>query len=280
MRNTVLVTGGTGKTGRRIVQRLEACGFPVKAASRTANAPNRVRFDWYDATSFTAALENVRSVYLIAPADTTESLDAMRPFLEQAVAAGVERFVLLSSSSIEQGGLLMGQVHEWLAQQSVPYTVLRPSWFMQNFSESQHLMGICHADMIRSATGDGKVGFIDAEDIAAVAVEALTDPTFSHTELVLTGPAAISYDKVAQIISDAVGRPISHKRLDANELGKMFREMGVTADFADVLVQLDIAISEGVENRTTDNVHTVTGREAGGFEVFAQREASVWKVES
>lgn len=280
MRDTILVTGGTGKTGRRIVQQLEARGIPVKASSRTANASNRVRFDWYDTTSFAAALEDVRSVYLVAPADTAESLGAMRPFLEQAVTAGVKRFVLLSSSSLEQGGALMGQVHEWLAQQSVPYTVLRPSWFMQNFSESQHLMGICRADMIRSATGDGKAGFIDAEDIAAVAVEALMDPTFSHTELILTGPAAISYNEVAQIISGAVGRPISHNRLDANELGKMFREMGVAADFADVLVQMDIAISEGVENRTTDNVHMVTGREAGSFEAFAQREAAVWKVAS
>lgn len=267
----ILVTGATGNTGSRVVSQLTALGHTVKAASRRATA-QAVRFDWYDSTTHGDALHGADRIYLVPPIGDPDPAAVMVPFLKQARAAGVRRAVLLSSSAIPSGGPGVGQVHGLLPDLFDQWAVLRPSWFMQNFTD-HHL----HADSIRddgvilTATGTGRVGFIDADDIAAVAVRALTDETAPDTDLVITGPQALSYDDVAGIITQVTGRTVSHRPLTYQQMCDRLVAAGIPEQFAAMLAGMDCAIAEGAEDRTTDTVERTTGRPARSFREYAKR---------
>jgi uncharacterized protein YbjT (DUF2867 family) len=198
----------------------------------------------------------------------------MLPFLRQARAAGVHRAVLLSSSAIPAGGPAVGQVHQALPGLFTQWAVLRPSWFMQNFvGATPHARSIGEDGTIRTASGSGRVGFVDADDIAAVAVRALTDEQAPNTDLILTGPQTLSYDDVATIITEVTGRAVAHRQLSFEQLrDRWAAEMPL--EFATMLAGLDRAIAGGAEDRTSDTVERLTGRPPGTFRAFAEREAS------
>ena len=274
MVDRVLVTGGTGKTGALVAQQLAARGVEARVATRNAAMPDQIRFEWGDVGSHRAALVGVDAIYLVAPTDRTDHLSVMRQLLEQAVEQGVAQLVLLSASSVDEGGPMMGEVHAWLHANAPRWTVLRPSWFMQNLV-TQHLPSIIDEGCIYSATQDGRVPFIDAADIAAVAVEALLDPAFSSGERVLTGPEALSYDDVADRISAVAQRPVRHCRLSVEELAHRYTGFGIPEDYAGTLARMDEAISHGAEDRTTTEVEQATRRKPTKLTAFlaAHREA-------
>ena len=275
----ILITGGTGKVGRRIAAQLRDSGVTPRVATRQVRRPGEVRFDWADPGSFDAALRGVGTVYLVAPPSTAGgTLAAMRPFLDHAMSRGVGRFVLQSASALEAGGPMMGAVHTYLRAHAPRWAVLRPTWFMQNFSEQQHLPTIRDEGAIYSATGDGRVAFIAAEDIAAVAARALTEPAFPDRDLVLTGPQPLSYDEVAAVVAGVIGRPVVHRRLQESELACRFAQGGMDAAHARTLAAMDTAIARGSEDRVTDGVRAVTGRSPGDFRAFAEANADVWRA--
>ncbi|KPC95255.1 NAD(P)H-binding protein [Streptomyces albus] len=273
----VLVVGATGTTGSRTAARLTAESHRVKAASRRA-APvagaEPVRFDWYDTATHAPALEGVDRVYLVPPVGDPDPAAVMLPFLRQARAAGVRRAVLLSSSAVPSGGPAVGLVHQALPGLFPEWAVLRPSWFMQNFTgDHLHARGIREDGTVRSATGSGRVGFVDADDIAEVAVRALTDDRAPDTDLVLTGPEALSYDDVAAVLTEVTGRPVVHHRLTQTQLRDRLAAE-VPAEFAGILAGMDGAIAQGAEDRVTDTVQRLTGRPPHSFRTVAERELS------
>ncbi|MEU1819003.1 NAD(P)H-binding protein [Streptomyces roseifaciens] len=274
----VLVVGATGTTGSRTTAQLIAAGYRVKAASRRATAlpgAEPVRFDWYDPATFGAALDGADRVYLVPPVGDPDPAAVMLPFLHRARAAGVHRAVLLGSSAIPAGGPGVGAVHQALPGLFSQWAVLRPSWFMQNFTGA-HL----HADSIRehgailTAAGTGRVGFVDAEDIAAVAVRALTDDRAPNTDLVLTGPEVLSHDDIASIVTEITGRHVAHRHLTYDDLRDRLAAL-MPQEFAAMLAGMDRAIAGGAEDRTTDTVQRLTGRPPHGFRAVAERELSV-----
>ena len=277
MRDQILITGGTGKTGSRLAQQLRERGVRFRVASRSPQGAGSMRFDWRDVTTFAPTLEDVRAVYLVAPTDTTEPLEAMQPFLETALTAGIERFVLLSASILEADGPMMGQVHGFLKRRAPNWNVLRPTWFMQNFSEGPHHATICEEGVIYSATGQGRVPFIDASDIARVAATALLDSGFPNGDLVLTGPQALSYDEVAQTLSEILGRQIAHCHLSEAELAARHVQQGLPPNYASVLAAMDTAIAGGAEDRVTGEVRRTTGRAPLNFRSFATDEREAWE---
>ena len=277
MNDHVLVTGGTGKTGRRVATQLRANGVPCHIATREPREPGQVRFDWLDETSFAGALDRVRAIYMVAPGNVAEPLSAMRPFIDRALESGVDRLVLLSSSMLEEGGPMMGAVHAYLHHHSPGWTVLRPSWFTQNFSEHQHVETIRREGRIYSSTEGGRVPFVDAGDIAAVATEALTDRTFANGDAILTGPASISYDQAADTIARVSGRPVEHVRLNVDALATRFEAIGIERGYADILAGMDAAIAAGAEDRVSDAVKRITGKEPLSFDAFAALNADVWR---
>lgn len=270
---TTLVIGASGTTGSRVVARLVAVGHGAKAASRRATpipgaAP--VRFDWYDPSTHAAALAGADRVYLIPPPADPDPGAVMVPFLRQARAAGVHRAVLLSSSAIPEGGPAVGSVHKALPDLVEQWAVLRPSWFMQNFTgEHAHALSIQEHGSILTATGSGRVGFIDAEDIAAVAFHALTDEHAPGTDLVLTGPEALSYDDIAATMTEVTGRLVVHRSLSYEQMRDRLAAQ-IPEEFAAMLAGMDRAIAEGSEDRLTDAVQRLTGRPARTFRAFLE----------
>jgi uncharacterized protein YbjT (DUF2867 family) len=271
----VLITGGKGKTGRRVASRLTAKGIGVAIGTRTPDGPKDRRFDWADPSS-ASAFDGCDAVYLVAPTDRTDHLAVMQPLLQEALARGVRRFVLLSSSLLVPGGPMMGEVHAWLAKSAPEWAVLRPSWFMQNFSEGPHATTIREEGTIYSATATGRVGFIDAEDIAASAAACLTATTPLNSDVILTGPDALSYDDTAAIIAAAVGRPVRHMSLDPVALAARFVTQGLPPDYAKMLTDLDAHIAAGAEDCTTSGVEQVTGQRPASFHAFANRVLESW----
>jgi ergot alkaloid biosynthesis protein len=272
---TTLVIGATGTTGSRVVSRLVAAGQRVKAAGRRAtdvDGAQAVRFDWNDTATFDEALDGVARVYLVPPLASLEPAAVMLPFLKQGHAAGVRRAVLLSSSAIPCGGPAVGQVHQALPGLFEEWAVLRPSWFMQNFTgDHPHAQSVRTDGTLLTATGEGRVGFVDADDIAAVAVHALTTAQAPNTDLVLTGPQALSYGDVAAVLTEVTGRTVAHRQLTYEQMRDRLAA-GIPAEFAELLAGMDRAIAEGAEDRTTDTVQRLTGRPPRSFRAFVERE--------
>ncbi|WP_019358503.1 NmrA family NAD(P)-binding protein [Streptomyces sp. AA1529] len=273
--STTLVIGATGTTGRRVTTRLAAAGHHVRAASRGAGAvpgAAAVRFDWHDPATHDEALRGADRVHVTPPPGHPEPAEVVLPFLDRARGAGVRRAVLLSSSAIPAGGPATGRIHRELPELFAEWAVLRPSWFMQNFTgDHPHAQSLRADGTLLTATGDGRVGFVDAEDIAAVAVHALTDTRSPNTDLILTGPQALSYDDVAAVLGRVTGRTVTHRKLTGGQLRDRLAQ-SLPAAFATLLAELDRAIAEGAEDRTTDTVQRLTGRPAGTFTAFAERE--------
>ena len=259
----ILVTGATGNTGSQVVARLRSRGHPVRAASRRPDTGDgdAVRFDWADDTTFASALADVRAVYLVAPVGVADPAPLVRPFLEQAAAGGVRRVVQLSSSAVARGEPALGEIHDVVAGLFTDSTVLRPSWFMQNFVGNSPLAeGIRQSREVMTATGDGRLGFIDAADIAAVAVQALVSAEPVGEDLVLTGPEALSYPQAAAIVSEVLGEPIGHVDITTDALANRYVAAGLSADFAAGLAALDERIRAGEQDFVTSTVFDITGR--------------------
>lgn len=256
-----LVLGGSGQTGALVARGLRARGVSVRTASRGAGAGDHVHFDWERSDTHDQALRDVDAVYLVAPGLVRDPASIMVRFVDRAIARGARRFVLLSASVIEEGSPGLGTVHAALRARAPAWAVLRPSWFMQNFFDPRHHLAqaIARDGILITATGRGRVGFIDVADIAAVAVETLLAPP--NASLVLTGPEAMSYDDVARILSLATGRPIAHRAVSVNQARAWMVASGIPDSYARFLAELEHAIAGGIEDRTTAAVARTTGRQ-------------------
>ncbi len=275
MSGRVLVTGGTGKTGRRVAEILSKRGTSVVPAARSVPAGG-VRFDWNDPTTWSNALEDIRAVYLVAPPGVWNSGETMISFVETAIARGVHRFVLLSGSPIEMGGPMVGHVHAWLQSSTVEWAVLRPSWFMENLSEGPHLLTIRHERAIYTATGDGRVPFISTWDIAQAAACTLTSEQAPNDDFILTGSELLSYDDVAQRLTTALGVGIAHHSLTFDEVVARQMTLGLTEERAQSLAIMDLVIADGAEDRITNGVEVLTQRTPVPFDQFVRDNIAAW----
>jgi uncharacterized protein YbjT (DUF2867 family) len=202
----------------------------------------------------------------------------MLAFLERALASGIGRAVLLSSSAIADGAPGLGTVERFLRERAPGWAVLKPSWFMQNFIERRHVHGasLIGEGTVVTSTGAGRVGFVDVDDIAEVGVRALSDEAPHNAAHVITGPEALSYGDVAAILTRVTGRPMRHVDVDDDEAIRRMTAAGMPERYAALLVGLDIAVRGGAEDRVTDTVLRVTGRAPRSFEAFARANAAVF----
>jgi uncharacterized protein YbjT (DUF2867 family) len=267
----VLVLGGTGTTGSRVAAGLRDLGATPRVATRKPGGPGQVRFGWTDRGTHADALRGVSAVYLLAPIGETEPARLVAPFLADAFEAGVRRVVLLSSSAVTDASPGLGELPR-LVRTAPEWAVLRPSWFMQNFT-GEHLVarGVRDGEIV-TATGDARVAFVDAGDIAAVAVRALTDAEPHNTEHLLTGPEALSYAEAAGIVAAHTGRPVRHRAVSTAEFAARLTAHGLPEAFAAVLAALDEDVRHGAEDRVTPVVEQVTGRPARSFRAFVEEE--------
>lgn len=263
----VLVLGSTGTTGSRVVRGLEAAGVRPRAATRNPVEPGQIRFDWDEPATYGPALDGVSAVYLIAPVGA-DPQPLVEEFLKHAPDA---RVVLLSSSAVDEHTPVVGGL-PGLVHRQPGWAVLRPSWFMQNFTAG-HLVGdSARAGRIVTATGDARVAFVDAGDIAAVAVRALLDPEPHNTDHLITGPRALSYAEAAEIVGKQLGHPVVHEPVSTSQYQQFLVRDGLPESYAEMLALLDEAIRGGAEDRVTDTVERVAGRPARDFRTFAKEE--------
>ncbi|MDF9868615.1 uncharacterized protein YbjT (DUF2867 family) [Streptomyces pratensis] len=268
---TILVTGATGKTGRRVVEQLKDRGVSVRAASRSSD----VRFDWSDRTTWEPALRGVSGMYLVAPElGSAQAADDIAAFACQAAAAGVRRAVLVSFPDTGAPGLEHAVAAERsLEQAGLEATVLRLRWFFQNFSEDFLHDAVLSGD-VRLPAGDGAEAFVDVEDIAAVAATALTETGHTGQVYELSGPQAMSFaDAVAQI-ADATGRDIHYTPLSPEEYAAEQRAHGVPEEWVELTIDLYTQIRTGTLASVTDDVEKVLGRPPRNFAQYARTAAA------
>lgn len=269
----ILVIGATGTTGRIVTQLLLESGAQVRPTSRSPSE-GQVRFDWMDAETWPAVLDGIERMYLIGPIGAAEPAPLVRPFLEQGLAAGLRRVVLLSSSGVEPGDSGLGALSRLISQIMPEWAVLRPSWFMQNLTGMHGVAQGLRAGRVTTSTGAGRVAFVDAADIAAVAVRALLDESPLNTDLVITGPTSASYAEICEMVSELTGRTISFVDVGATELTVSLIAQGIPAEFATVLAALDNDIRHGSEDRVTNTVERITGRKPTSVDTFLRTHAA------
>jgi uncharacterized protein YbjT (DUF2867 family) len=268
----VLVLGATGTTGSRVARELRRRGVPIRQASRTA--PGMTRFDWQDPTTWRPALNGVQRLYLVAPTDGADPAPVVARFLTAAADTGLQRVVLLSSSALQPAPAGPGALPS-LVRAAVPeWAILRPSWFMTNLLGDTPLAIGLRAGEVITATGAGRVAFVDPDDIAAVTAQALIAEPSLNAELVLTGPDTFSYPEVCDLVAAQRGHPIDHHSRTVQEYTDHLIRAGVPAAYAPLLAGLDESISHGSEDRVTATVEQIAGRPAGSLRDFVLRHAT------
>jgi uncharacterized protein YbjT (DUF2867 family) len=271
-----LVLGGTGKTGRRVAERLAARGLQARIGSRSGEPP----FDWEDRTTWAPALEDVGSAYVSYYPDLAVpgAVAAVRSFAELAVENGVRRLVLLSGRGepeAERAELALQEVVD--AKAGAEWTILRSTWFMQNFSEDYMLEHVQTGE-IRLPAGDVPTPFLDADDIADVAVAALTDEGHAGQLYELTGPRLLTFAEAAAEIAGATGREIRYVPVSLEEHAAEAAGHGVPAEVVELLTYLFSEVVDGRNANTTDGVRRALGREPKDFAEYTRDAAAtgVW----
>jgi len=271
----VLVLGGTGKTGSRVAGMLSEQGVSVRTAARGGAD---IRFDWNNPATFEGALQGVTGVYLVSPVMRVDFAGVVSDFLDQAERAGVQNVTYLSAYGMEHAPAevaLRAVELDLESRGSFTYSIIRPAWFMQNFSET-FLKPV--DDEIVVPGGTGTEAFVNAEDIASVAAATLAEPErHAGRAYAPTGPESLTLDEAARIISAAAGRTILYRDTDrADWVGAMVRS-GVPAEYGEVLRALTETIASGRGSRPNGDVLAATGAAPVSFADFAAEAAPAWK---
>ncbi len=240
----VLVTGAGGKVGRRVVDGLRDAGRTVRAASRSTAVP----LDWENASTWPAAFAGVGAAYVVPP-ETIVDLD---PFVDVVERAGVERLVLLSARHPDQGGpSVVPPFEDAVAAADVPAVVLRPSWFVQNFTEGMFAPELAGGSLTLPV-GDGAEPFIDVADIAAVAVDALLSPRHDGRVYELSGPELLTFEQAVALVGAATSRDLRFVAADPDAWAE-----AVGAELPPVLVEQLVRLFGAI--RRGENAHLSTG---------------------
>jgi uncharacterized protein YbjT (DUF2867 family) len=263
-----LVLGANGKTGRRVADRLETRGVPVRRGTRTG-AP---AFDWTDPTTWPAALDGMAAVYVSYFPDIAVpgAVDAVRELSELADKAGVRRLVLLSGRGEEEARA----AEQVVMSGSIEWTVVRCSWFNQNFSEGYLLDPVLGGEIVLP-TGDMAEPFVDTDDIADVAVAALTSPGHGGRVYEMTGPRLLTFADAIDEIATATGRELVFRQADLDTYVAAMTEHGVPQDIIGLLGYLFGEVLDGRNAWVGDGVEQALGRPAKDFSAFARDNAAV-----
>jgi uncharacterized protein YbjT (DUF2867 family) len=271
----ILVLGGSGKTGRRIVERLQAQHISVRVGSRTGAPP----FNWEDAVTWGQTLEGMTAAYISFFPDLAVpgAPEAIATFTAQALDCGIRRLVLLSG----RGEAEAQRAEQMLQNSGADWTIVRCSWFMQNFSESFFLEPIL-AGEVALPVGDIPEPFVDAEDIADVAVAALTEDGHIGQLYELTGPRMLTFAQAIAEIGQASGRDLHFKLVSMEAFTQALTEQGNPADIVDFLSYLFGEVLDGRNAHLSDGVERALGRKPRDFAKFTYQTAStgVWGEDS
>ncbi len=266
-----LVVGGTGKTGRRVADRLTARNLPVRIGSRSGEPP----FDWEDRTTWAPALQGAGSAYVTFYPDLAVpgSTDAIRAFTDLALDGGVRRLVLLSGRGEDEAEACEQILHE----SGADWTILRSTWFAQNFSESYFVEPVLSGE-VALPVGDVREPFVDADDIADVAVAALTEDGHVGQLYELTGPRLLTFAEAVEVIAEVTGREVRFVQVSPEEYAAALAAEGLRPEVVDLVIYLFTTVLDGRNEHLTDGVQRALGRAPRDFADFARDAAAagVW----
>ncbi|WP_020533103.1 NAD(P)H-binding protein [Flexithrix dorotheae] len=272
MKNNILVIGGTGKTGRKVVEKLQHMNHPVRIGSRKATPS----FDWEKPSTWENALEGIEKVYITFQPDLAVpgALEAIKSLTEQALKSGVKKLVLLSGKGEREAELC----EEVVMQSGLDYTIIRASWFSQNFSETFFLDPIL-AGHVALPKPDAKVPYVDTNDIADVAVEVLLNDKHNGQIYALTGPELWTFEEVITEISAASGREIQFTPISLEEYIKMLGEHQVPTDYIWLINYLFSNVLDAKGNNViSHDIERVLGRKPTDFRKYIREtvKTGVW----
>ncbi len=272
MKNSpILIIGKNGKTGTRVNQRLQTLGYATRAVSRSTSPA----FDWEDSTTWKAAIDGTTSAYVTYQPDLAvpDAEATIKEFVRVARESGLQHIVLLSGRG-EEGAQRAEQV---LINSGLSWNIVRASWFSQNFSESFMLEGILAGELILPAA-DTLEPFIDADDIADVAVAALTREEHKNKLFEVTGPRALSFAQCIDEISEALGVSVKYTPVPVDAYIDALRDEGVAEDLQWLLRELFTVVFDGRNCHVMHGVEEALGRPATDFRTYVQKtiKSGVW----
>ena len=269
-----LVLGGTGKTGRRVVERLAARAVPTQVGSRSGRPP----FDWADRSTWAPVLEGVGSAYLSYYPDLAVpgAPDTVGSFAELAVRSGLRRLVLLAG----RGEPEAEQAEQAVRESGAESTILRSAWFAQNFSEDYIAEEVRSGEVALPAR-DVPEPFVDADDIADVAVAALTDARHIGEVYELTGPRLLTFAEAVSEISEATGREVRYVPVSIDDFAAAAYQ-DLPGEFIELLTYLFGEVLDGRNAHLADGVQRALSREPRDFRDYARDAAAtgVWNPDA
>lgn len=273
--STIAIIGGLGKTGGRIAERLKKRGITARAASRSTTP----RFDWQDRSTWREALDGASTAYVTFQPDLSVdwAAETIGALTKTAIEAGVEHIVLLSGRG-EEGAV---RSEETLKATGIGYTVLRASWFNQNFSEGAFVDSLLQGKLALPA-GDVPEPFIDADDIADAAVECLIDPHHRNQTYELTGPRALTFRQAVSEIATASNRPIEYEPVPIDVFIAEMTAYGLPQETTDLLRELFTQVLDGRNSPVMHGISQILGRQPKDFSNYARETAAtgIWSVQS
>lgn len=284
----ILVTGGTGTAGGEVISQLASTGTPFRAMVRSPEKAASLALkltgvqivpgDLAKPETLPGALRDIDQVFLLC-APVPNQFELERNMVVAAKAAGVRHIVKQSAMTADPNSRarfprIHGQVEQLIRESGLEWTFLRPTFFMQN------LLGL--ADMVKAGTiyqpaGDSKAGFVDVEDIAAVAVEALTEPGHAGYAYEITGPELLSYHDIARILSETIGKPVGYQDIPPAAARQAMRAVGLPEWNVDGILELMDQMRAGEYERLSDAVSEVGKKDPNRFKDFVRQYAETFK---
>lgn len=268
----ILVIGGTGKTGRRVAKNVSNLGHNVRLAGRQTSPV----FDWDKPKTYDEALKNIDRAYIVYYPDLAVpgAKEAIKTLTKKAIKAGLKKVILLSG----KGETEAEACENIVANSGLNYTLVRASWFNQNFSEGAFL------DFVLSGTvalpmPEAEIPFVDANDIADVATKVLLDDSYNNQTITVTGPKKMTFKEVVEEMSKAIGKEIQYIPISINEFKAGMKSAGLPDSYVWLFGYLFEEVLGNPDNQTVSlDSEKVLGREATSFSTYAEETAKsgVW----
>lgn len=283
MKEKILITGATGTIGSSLVKELKATNVKFVAGSRdyvkaktTLNITEDewVKFDFTDVHSLDKALENVDRVFLLGPPLTFHMEQIIIPFIDKLKQHNINRVVYLSAFGNESlGGDLSfhSKIEGYLKEKQFDYTILQPSFFAQNF-KNYELENLIERNVTFNVAGEGKVGFVDTEDVAKVAAKVLTDDGHFGKTYQLTGPELLSYHEAAAILSEVLKKKIIYPNPSEEEFRGALKAGGAPDFIADYMISIYGMIKSGTVGRLTNHIEHLLGQKPTDLRTVLERD--------
>jgi uncharacterized protein YbjT (DUF2867 family) len=273
----ILVTGATGNVGTAVVQSLLEAGEPVVAAVRNiakaraqlGSELDYVSFDITAPSTFAPALNGVDRIFLMRPPEITDMHRVLKGLLDMAERAGVRQVVYISVSGADKIPFNPHRAVERVLQESqIPWTILRPGFFMQNLN-MHHTQLIRERGEICVPAGRGKTAFIDTRDIGAAAARVLTEPGHECRAYTLTGTEALTYFEVAEIFTEVWGRPIKYSNPSPLAFRRVMLAQGYPSEFVNFMIMLYFLTRVGTAAKVTPDLRQLLGRAPRSVRAYA-----------